>query len=293
MTGVLSSRAKRWLGARFTRKRHGANALVYGSLLAALIVCASTGNSRANSKPFASNSQADHAPAAHLTSLLATKKHSTAVQRFSSLFRYPSSSAILNMRADVRSFQDITGSIPAFRLGRLPPQPLFAVKPFLLASLTPPATVDAHSEAGDGTATTRIVGIASMYDPIHPDENKDCGGPETASGELYDEEGWTAAIRIDLRDRFGGVGYGKNYQPAYALVEAGDKRVIIRVNDVGPLMPGRIIDLNQRAMRYFDPTLQLGLLKDVRVTPLPGPYWTAGPIGGDGETVRLAAVAAQ
>ena len=120
---------------------------------------------------------------------------------------------------------------------------------------------------------------------------------ETASGELYDAEGWTAAIRIDLRDRFGGVHYGKNYQPAYALVEAGNKRAIIKVNDVGPLMPGRIIDLNQRAMRYFDPTLQLGLVHDMRVTPLPGPYWTAGPIGGDGETMQhggwLRPVAAQ
>ena len=29
---------------------------------------------------------------------------------------------------------------------------------------------------------------------------------------------------------------------------------IIRINDVGPLLPGRIIDLNERAMRYFDPS---------------------------------------
>ena len=192
------------------------------------------------------------------------------------------------MHADARLSHDITGSIPMFRFGRLPSKPLFLAQPFLLASLTTPTAVAAHN---DGAAPEMIVGIASMYDPINPDENNDCGGMETASGEPYDEEAWTAAIRTDLRDRFGGVHYAKNYQPAYALVEAGNKRAIIKVNDVGPLKPGRIIDLNQRAMRYFDPTLQLGLVHGVRVTPLPGPYWTAGPIGGD-EKMLLAAVAA-
>jgi hypothetical protein len=82
------------------------------------------------------------------------------------------------------------------------------------------------------------------------------GGSETASGELYDPVAWTAAIQIDLRDAFGGVHYGWRYHPAFALVESGGKRAIIKINDVGPLRPGRVIDFNQQTMRYFDPPLQ-------------------------------------
>lgn len=121
-----------------------------------------------------------------------------------------------------------------------------------------------------------VIGIASTYDPDESDA--DSGEKETASGELYDAADWTAAIRIDLRDQFGGIGFGTSYRASFALVEAADKQVIVRINDVGQLVPGRIIDLNQRTMRYFDPTLQLGLLSDVRVTPLAGAHWTPGPV---------------
>jgi rare lipoprotein A len=48
---------------------------------------------------------------------------------------------------------------------------------------------------------------------------------------------------------------------------------------VGPLTPGRIIDLNERAMRHFDPSLQLGVIYGVRVRPLSGDYWIPGPVG--------------
>jgi peptidoglycan lytic transglycosylase len=121
-----------------------------------------------------------------------------------------------------------------------------------------------------------IVGTASMYNPLQPGYKE--GGLETASGESYDVTAWSAAIQIDLRDRFGGVRYGKNYRPAYALVESAGKRAIVKINDVGPLRPGRVIDFNKRTMRYFDPSLQLGLIKNVQITPLPGDHWSPGPI---------------
>lgn len=124
-----------------------------------------------------------------------------------------------------------------------------------------------------------IVGIASTYDPGDPTD-LDAGNEETASGERYDPDDWTAAIQLDLRDRFGGVRFGRNYQPAFALVEAGDKSFIVRINDVGPLKPGRIIDLNVRAMRHIDPTMQLGLIAGVKVTPLAGRDWALGPVTG-------------
>ena len=129
-------------------------------------------------------------------------------------------------------------------------------------------------------ASEAIVGIASTYDPGDATD-LDAGNAETASGQFYDADDWTAAIQIDLRGRFGGVRYGRNYQTAYALVEAGDKRLIVRVNDVGPLKPGRIIDLNVRAMRYFDPSMQAGLIADVKVTPLLGEHYALGPVTGE------------
>jgi rare lipoprotein A len=125
-------------------------------------------------------------------------------------------------------------------------------------------------------AQSAIAGTASTYNPYrHGDAS---GGFQTASGEFYDPAAWTAAIQIDLRARAGGVRYGRLYQPAYVLVDSGGKRAIVKINDVGPLRPGRVIDLNERAMRYFDPYLHRGLLTNVKLTLLPGADWTPGPI---------------
>ena len=128
-----------------------------------------------------------------------------------------------------------------------------------------------------------IFGIASTYNPFAALSEPE--GFQTASGEIYDPDTWTAAIRTDLRDQFGGVRFGRNYRPAYALVECGDRKVIVRINDVGPLEPGRIVDLNDRTMRYFDPSFQRGLIRDVVVTPLPGQDWNAGPLTPDAPIV--------
>jgi len=132
--------------------------------------------------------------------------------------------------------------------------------------------------AAEGGAPVR--GVASTYNPYRPGWRE--GGKRTASGELYDPAAWTAAIKTSLRDEFGGVHYGKDYRPVYALVQSADKQVIVKINDVGPLTPGRVIDLNERTMHYFDPTLQRGLIQSVKVTPLPGTYWTPGPVCTDG-----------
>ena len=61
-------------------------------------------------------------------------------------------------------------------------------------------------------------------------------------------------------------------------INGGKARYALVDNDVGPLEPGRIIDLNERTMRYFDSTLQRGLIPNVKVTPLRGDHWTPGPI---------------
>ncbi|MBR0715023.1 septal ring lytic transglycosylase RlpA family protein [Bradyrhizobium liaoningense] len=120
-----------------------------------------------------------------------------------------------------------------------------------------------------------IVGAASMYNPFKPGRQE--GGPDTASGERYDPSVWAAAIKTSLRQKFGGVQFGA--RPKFALVEAVGKKVIVKINDVGPLVPGRIIDLNERTMRHFDPSLELGVISGVKVRPLAGDYWIPGPVG--------------
>ncbi len=64
-----------------------------------------------------------------------------------------------------------------------------------------------------------IMGTVSTYNPYR--DGIEEGGIQTASGELYDPAAWTAAVQTDLREQFGGVRYGKLYQPS---VCAGGKR---------------------------------------------------------------------
>lgn len=135
-----------------------------------------------------------------------------------------------------------------------------------------------HSRAVDRPADgSTIVGTASMYNPFKPGYRE--GGPETASGERYDPSAWAAAIQIKLRGDFGGVHYRGS--DGFALVEGMNKKVIVKINDVGPLEPGRIIDFDEQTMRYFDPTLRRGLIPDVKVTPLQGDHWTPGPVAAE------------
>jgi len=133
-----------------------------------------------------------------------------------------------------------------------------------------------HSSAVvDAASGDAIVGAASTYNPFKP--GKEEGGPSTASGERYDPSLWTAAIKTSLRQKFGGIQF--RARPKYALVEAVGKKVIVKINDVGPLRPGRIIDLNERTMRHFDPSMELGVIPDVTVKPLSGDDWITGPVG--------------
>lgn len=164
------------------------------------------------------------------------------------------------------------------------PQRLTYAEPRLIVRVSPVANAAMASPPVPSIrpAPKTIVGVASTYDP-RLTRTAHAVKKLTASGEPYDATAWTAAIRIDLRARFGGVHFGAHYRPAYALVEAGDKRAVVRINDVGPLKPGRVIDLNHRTMRYFDPSLERGLIRDFRVIPLPGTHWKTGPLGKDAQ----------
>jgi rare lipoprotein A len=280
MSGVPSMRARRLLGAKTTCKCNWIITLGGSLLVAAMIMCASIGDARAKS-----SAAALCLPPAYLNSPLVVAKCSAA-QSLASRFDNLPTLAILKARAQSRTLRDVTGGVLDLRLDVVPPKPILLTTLVSLPSLAPPTTVPAPIVDDGGLAPAMIVGIASMYDPIGLDK-KDPDSLETASGELYDQTAWTAAIRTDLRTRFEGVRFGINYKPAFALVETGNKRAIVRVNDVGPLAPGRVIDLNLRSMEYFDPTLELGLLKDVHVTPLPGTHWTPGPVDGNDERILV------
>src|SRR3954451_21322110 len=146
----------------------------------------------------------------------------------------------------------------------------------LAVSVTGARSEAVHSSAVvDEASGNAIVGAASTYNPFKPGWRE--GGPNTASGERYDPSVWAAAIKTSLRDKFGGVQFGA--RPKYALVEAAGKKVIVKINDVGPLTPGRVIDLNERTMRHFDPSLKRGVIHGVTVKPLSGDDWSPGPVG--------------
>ncbi len=66
-------------------------------------------------------------------------------------------------------------------------------------------------------------------------------GRPTASGEPYDKHGWTAAHKILPLGTYVKVTHMKN-----------GKSVIVRVNDRGPFVKGRIIDLTRSAAQKLD-----------------------------------------
>ena len=61
------------------------------------------------------------------------------------------------------------------------------------------------------------------------------------------------------------------------LVRRACSRLHLDQNRPHSLEPGRVIDLNEQAMLYFDPSLRLGLIR-VTVTPLRGDDWSPGPV---------------
>lgn len=79
----------------------------------------------------------------------------------------------------------------------------------------------------------REQGIASWYGPnFH--------GKKTASGEVYDMHRWTAAHKT---------------LPLNTLVEvtnpSNNRKAVVRINDRGPFIDGRVIDLSLTAAKYL------------------------------------------
>lgn len=86
--------------------------------------------------------------------------------------------------------------------------------------------------AGLALTGEKATGLASWYGGFF-------NGRPTASGAIYDEEGWTAASRT--------LPLG-----TLVVVSRGGVRVLLVINDRGPYIDGRVIDLSASAARALD-----------------------------------------
>lgn len=85
-------------------------------------------------------------------------------------------------------------------------------------------------------------GIASYY-------TVESSSTLTASGETMIDQAFTCAMRDG---EFGDY---------YRVTARNGRSVVVRLNDRGPYVEGRTIDLSAAAMRALDPSMEKGLLK--------------------------------
>lgn len=106
-------------------------------------------------------------------------------------------------------------------------------------------------------------------------------GRRTSTGEIFNTDAYTAAIQEGLKNQFGGVSGTSG--PAYAIVENLDngRKIVVKINDVGPLAPGRVIDLSEASSKYLLNSRTPGSVRRVRVTRItngtPGPITNSTP----------------
>jgi len=143
---------------------------------------------------------------------------------------------------------------------------LFAALAVSLLGLASASADEASvSAAASGRVLTSTVGISSYYGPgFH--------GLRTADGEIFDRYGLSAANKtLPI--------------PCYARVTnlVNGRSVIVRVNDRGPYVGGRILDVSERAARLLQFN---GGLSRVRLDYL----GKAGPAGADDQRALLASL---
>jgi rare lipoprotein A len=95
-----------------------------------------------------------------------------------------------------------------------------------------PSTAPTYHESAPGAADLRpSVGIASYY-------GKKYHGRKTASGEIYDMNALTAAHRT--------MPFGTQVKVTNL---ANDRSVVVRINDRGPFVKDRVVDVSLEAAR--------------------------------------------
>jgi rare lipoprotein A len=151
------------------------------------------------------------------------------------------------------------------------------------ASLTPP-TADTPSARGspDGGQGQPPVAGGEGQSSVTKGSFYDTGA-QTSTGERFDPEGYTAAIRQSDRNQWGGVRAGGGDQWADVTDQNTGKTVRVRVNDVmGKRDPqDRGIDLSRGSMRALDPSLKSGVLPNLKVTRLPPGKYSGGPVNAE------------
>jgi len=83
----------------------------------------------------------------------------------------------------------------------------------------------------------------------------------TASGELMDDGAFTCAMR---KGSFGDY---------FLVVAENGRSVVCRLNDRGPHVKGRVVDLSRAAMRALSPHRDLVRVKIYRLGSAPPPTW--------------------
>lgn len=98
-----------------------------------------------------------------------------------------------------------------------------------------------------------VEGIASFY-------TVESSSTLTASGEYYEDEALTCAM------------LGGTFGEYYRVTSEDGRSVTVRLNDRGPYIDGRVIDLSRGAMRRLDPSLEKGILH-VRIQRIEPPQY--------------------
>ena len=111
---------------------------------------------------------------------------------------------------------------------------LWGLTALALASCTSLATTSEDAASQGGSAADGVTGVASYY--AH-----EFHGRTTASGESYDENALTAAHRE--------LPFGTRVRVTNL---SNDRNVVVRINDRGPFVAGRVIDLSYSAARRLD-----------------------------------------
>jgi rare lipoprotein A len=147
----------------------------------------------------------------------------------------------------------------------------FAVLVIILSSSVysvPTIQLAATSIPTSSCVKATFKGIASTYNPNKPGWKT--GGQSLATGGTYNPNEYEAALQLDLAKQYR-CGYGAGAVCQAIVQTPSGKSLLLRINDNGPLVPGRIIDLNEKSMRYLSGGSlgdNSGLLKDVTVTLL-------------------------
>ena len=105
-------------------------------------------------------------------------------------------------------------------------------------------------------------------------------GRRTSQGDIFNNRGYSAAIQIDIRNQFGvPIGTGEKGYARVTNLNNG-KSILVKITDVGPLAPGRVIDLSQESFKALSTngSLTQGVLDNIKVEYL-GKYKPGSVLG--------------